>query len=288
MLEKLNPTDRDGRIFDDLPVSIVIPLYNEQAIITENLEALGFFFDRLLGAGNWLFILVDNGSTDATPRLVAAALDRWPLSQAIHLADPNYGAALKAGLRSASTKWVYLLDIEQWDLPFITWAWNNRNCYDIFVASKRLDPTLNHQQPYRRVLSTGLNGVLQLFFGFSGTDTHGPKLLNWFAMEAIVNKCELGQGQFDTEFVLRAMRNRKRIVEVPIEYRESRPHRNWMIKKIVGNLLALQRLQRVMRNIPFEGSVRYYRVTREDVLAARQTPVADAREEHASFKAPQP
>jgi len=278
MLEMPNPIGRDGGKFDDLPVSIVIPLFNEQTIIRENLEALASFYDRLLGAGNWLFILVDNGSTDATPRLVTAALERWPLSQAIHLADPNYGAALKAGLRSASTKWIYLLDIEQWDLPFLTWAWDNRNCYDLFVASKRSDPTLNHQQPYRRLLSAGLNGILQLFFGFSGTDTHGPKLLNWLAMEAIINKCELDHGQFDTEFVLHVMRNRKRIVEVPVEYRESRPHRNWIVKKIVWNLLALQRLKRVMRNVPFEGWVRYYRVTREDVMAASRTPVANARE----------
>jgi glycosyltransferase involved in cell wall biosynthesis len=256
----------------------VIPLYNEQTIIWENLEALASFYDQLLGAENWLFILVDNGSTDATPKWVTAALDKWPLSRAIHVADPNYGAALKAGLRSASTKWIYLHDIEQWDLPFTAWAWNNRNRYDLFIGSKRSDPTLNHQQPYRRFLSAGLNAILQLFFGFSGSDTHGPKLLNWLAMEAIINKCELDRGQFDTEFVLRAMRNGKRIVEVPIEYRESRPHRTSMVKKIVCNLLALRRLHRVMRNVPFEGWLRYYRLTREDVMAASQMPAVDARE----------
>jgi glycosyltransferase involved in cell wall biosynthesis len=276
MLEKLNQIGRDDGKFDDFPVSIVIPLYNEQTIIWENLEALASFYDRLLGAGNWLFILVDNGSTDATPRWVTAALDKWPLSRAIHLADPNYGAALKAGLQSASTKWIYLLDIEQWDLPFLVWAWGNRNCYDLFIASKRSDPTLNHQQTYRRLLSAGLNAILQFIFGFSGTDTHGPKLLNWLSMEAIINKCDLDRGQFDTEFVLRAMRNRKRIVEVPIEYRESRPHRSSMVKKVVWNLLALRRLQRAMRNVPFEGCVRYYRLSREDVMAASEMPVVDA------------
>src|SRR5262249_42236055 len=131
MLEKPNPMGRDDAKFDDFPVSIVIPLYNEQTIMWENLEALAPFYDQLLGAGNWLFILVDNGSTDTTPRWVTAALDKWPLSRAVHLADPNYGAALKAGLRSASTKWIYLLDIEQWDLPFLAWAWGNRDCYDL-------------------------------------------------------------------------------------------------------------------------------------------------------------
>jgi hypothetical protein len=55
-----------------------------------------------------------------------------------------------------------------------------------------------------------------------------------------------------------------------VEYRESRPHRNLMIKKIYWNLIALRRLQHVMRDVPFEGAVRYHRFAREDVLAQRQ------------------
>ncbi len=236
----------------------------------ENLQRLANFFDALLGSGAWLFVLVDNGSTDNTPGLLTAAVERWPSSRSINLPSPNYGAALKAGLRAATTQWVYLLDIEQWDMPFMTWAWANRTDYHVFIASKRADPTINFQEPYRRLLSAGLNATLQVLFGFSGTDTHGPKLLNRRALESIIEACVLDRGQFDTELVLRAMRNRKLLVEVPVEYRESRPHRNWMIKKILWNLLALRRLQRVMRGVPYEGYVQYYRLTREDVLAACQ------------------
>ena len=267
MLQKSPTWVRDSQRADDFPVSIVIPLYNEEKILTENLEALAGFFDRLLGPRRWLFILVDNGSVDATPALVKAAIERWPLSHVVNLAEPNYGAALKAGLRSASTKWVYLLDIEQWDLPFLTWAWKHREQYDAFIASKRADPSLNQQQPYRRFLSCGLNAALQVLFQFSGTDTHGPKLLNRKALESIIATCQLDRGQFDTELVLRSMRGGKRLVEVPMEYRESRPPRNLMVKKILWNLLALKRLYDVMKTVPIEGYARYYRFGREDVLA---------------------
>jgi glycosyltransferase involved in cell wall biosynthesis len=277
MLEKTYRSDESLRAAGDLPISVVIPVFNEQNILAENLENLGRHFDNLVGPGNWHFILVDNGSTDRTPELVKAALERWPPSRLVQLTEPNYGAALKAGLRSATTKWVYMLDVEQWDIPFMTWAWANRNLYDVFIASKRADPTINFQQPYRRLLSAGLNGVLQVLFGFSGTDTHGPKLLNRETLEPIIKICQLDRGQFDTELVLRAARGRKRIVEVPVEYRESRPHRNLMFKKIVWNLIALRRLHYVMREVPFEGYVQHYRFTREDVLAESQA-AADAPE----------
>lgn len=270
MLEKTNRSDESLRAAGDLPISIVIPVFNEQNILTENLENLARHFDNLVGPGNWYFILVDNGSTDRTPELIKAALNRWPPSRVVQLNEPNYGAALKAGLRSTTTKWVYMFDVEQWDVPFMTWAWANRNLYDVFIASKRADPTINFQRPYRRLLSAGLNGVLQLLFDFSGTDTHGSKLLNRESLEPIIEICQLDRGQFDTEMVLRAARGRKRIVEVPVEYRESRPHRNLMLKKIVWNLIALRRLQRAMKNVPFEGYVQHYRFTREDVLAESQ------------------
>ena len=247
-------------------VSVVIPLYNEQTIIDQNLETLAAFFDEIIGAGKWLFILVDNGSKDETPAKVRAALERWPLSRSVDLPEPNYGAALRAGLSAASTRWVYLLDIEQWDLPFMAWAWFNRDSYDLFLASKRSDPTLNFQTTYRRILSTCLNGLLQALLGFSGTDTHGPKLIDRRSMADLIGLCTLDRGHFDTEMVLRAIRSQKRIVEIPVVYRENRPHRNWMVKKIVWNLLALRRLVNVMESVPYEGLIRYRRLTREDVL----------------------
>lgn len=259
-------------------VSIVIPVYNEQGIIEQNLGTLSAFFDRVVGPGRWLFILVENGSTDRTPALVEAALKRWPPSRAIHLDEPNYGAALKAGLRAVRTRWAYILDVEQWDLPFIAWAWKNRDAYDALVASKRADPTICHQRPYRRLLSCALNGLLQVLVQFTGTDTHGPKLLDCRSLRSIIDISHLDRGQYDTELMLRAMRAGKRIVEVPVLYREMRPHRNLMIKKIVWNLFALRRLVHVMKDVPFEGYVRYYRLGREDVLSASSDMLSGALE----------
>jgi hypothetical protein len=247
-------------------VSIVIPVYNEEAIVEQNLATLTNFFNSLVGPGKWLFVLVDNGSTDDTPNKIKAAFDRAPLSRIINLPAPNYGAALRAGLTSTTTKWVFLLDIEQWDLPFLAWSWANRESYELFLASKRSDPTINFQAPYRRFLSCCLNGLLQALLGFSGTDTHGPKLIDRTSLETIINLCRLDRGQFDTELVLRAIRARKRIVEIPVAYNESRPHRNWMIKKIVWNLVALRRLVKVMKDVPHEGLIRYHRLAREDIL----------------------
>lgn len=260
------PTDPPGSNPDG-HVAVVIPVHNEAAILTRQLEALAAFFDRLLGEGRWHFILVENGSEDATPDLVDAATLRWQGSRSLELAEPNVGAAMKEGLRSSTAEWIFLIDIEQWDLDFLSWAWRNRAAYDLFLGSKRADPTLNGQSGGRRLLSWGLNSLLQLTLGFTGTDTHGPKLLNRVALDGLIQQCRLDRGQFDTELVLRALRARKRIVEAPVPYRELRPSRNTLLLKIAWNLGAFARLLWVMRRVPAHGSLRLYRVSREDVLA---------------------
>lgn len=262
---------------EDLPVSIAIPLYNEEAIVLEQLEKMAQVFDRLLGPENWLFILVENGSTDSTLEKAKVAVSRWPLSHIVSLPKPNIGVAFKAGLQAAATKWIYQLEIEQWEAPFIAWAWKNRNSYDLLMGSKRADPTINHQEPYRKLLSCGLNAMLQLFFYFTGTDTHGPKLINREALRDIIDICQLDRGQFDSELVLRAARSRKRIVEVPILYRDIRPHRNWMVKKVVWNCLALIRMFKVMKAVPHEGHIMYDRFGRDDVLAAGEELLSETR-----------
>jgi glycosyltransferase involved in cell wall biosynthesis len=276
-----DPSVKNHVASDDL-VSIVIPVYNEQDILESNLATLGTFFDGLLGTGRWLFVLVENGSTDRTPQILAEVLRKRPLSTSIHLSEPNYGAALKAGLRATTTRWVFLLDLEQWDLPFIRWAWNNRDFYDLFLASKRGDPTICRQTPYRRLLSCGLNALYQLLLGFTGTDTHGPKLLDREALRSLIDACQLDRGHFDSELVMRALRAQMRIVEVPVAYHDQRPPRNWMIKKIVWNVIALRRLVRVMKDVPFAGTIRMHRFSREDVLAeTKRRPAVAVSSQHA-------
>ena len=67
MLEKTYRDADHTSHSSELPISIVIPLFNEEKIVAQNLESLAHFYDQLVGHGNWLFILVDNGSTDRTP-----------------------------------------------------------------------------------------------------------------------------------------------------------------------------------------------------------------------------
>jgi hypothetical protein len=133
------------------------------------------------------------------------------------------------------------------------------------VGSKRADMALNDQRKYRRVLSWGLNTILQAAFGFVGSDTHGQKFIYLPAMRPIFEQCVMRRGQFDTEFTLRAGRARMWIAEVPVPIVEKRRARNLMLQKIGRNLVDIWRLRRVIRKVPIRAATRYHRWSREDV-----------------------
>lgn len=247
-------------------LSVVIPVLNEEDILLDNLTQIARASDTIAGKGNWKFVLVDNGSTDSTPQLIQQAIETWPLSKTVYEAEHNYGKALRAGLNAADTPWVKSVDVEQWDIPFYAWSWAKREDYDILIGSKRADPTLNKQSPYRYFLSWGLNALIQLFFQYPGTDTHGPKLLRMETMRPIIESSQLSRGQFDSEFVLRAVRKGFRVAEAPVSYEEQRPPRNLMLRKVIWNLREFNRLRKLLKNEPYSSSLRMRRFCRDDVL----------------------
>lgn len=247
-------------------LSVIIPVFNEEVILRENLQILGRELNNNFGRGFWKFIIVDNGSTDRTSEILKEELHKYPESKRIYEKIPNYGNALRAGLSACDTHYAHLIDIEQYDIPFLRWAWKNIDNFDILIGSKRSNWTIQERFFYRRFLSWGLNGLLQIFFDFMGTETHGPKLINMVRIKNVINACVCDRGQFDTEIVLRSLRAGFRIAEAPIAFKEQRPARNLMLKKILWNLLAFNRLRIEIKKVPVGANIYYNQFSRSDVL----------------------
>jgi dolichol-phosphate mannosyltransferase len=99
-------------------LSVVIPAYNEE-------DVLPFLVDRLrpvltsLGAP-YEIIVVDDGSTDGTPVVLAGLLRDWPQMRVVRFRR-NFGheAALTAGLLRTTGQYVISLDADLQDPPEI-------------------------------------------------------------------------------------------------------------------------------------------------------------------------
>jgi hypothetical protein len=161
--------------------------------------------------------------------------------------------------------WAFIINVGFWDVPFMRWCFRTRGTYDLVMGSKRADPALNKQDTYRRLLSWGLNTILQTAFGFVGSDTHGQKFVYLPALRPIFQQCVMRRGKFDTEFTLRASRARLGLADETVPNLECRKARNLMLHKIARNVVDITRLHRVMRGIPIQSAMRYHYWSREDV-----------------------
>jgi glycosyltransferase involved in cell wall biosynthesis len=249
-----------------IEVSVIVPIYNEEAILMSMASQLAPHLDRIAGHGAWQFVLVDNGSQDRSSEICDEIAQKWPTSIKVQLNRPDYGEALFRGLMNASGQWAFIINVDFWDVPFMRWCYHTRGTYDLVMGSKRADQALNDQSNYRRLLSWGLNSILHAVFGFVGSDTHGQKFLHIPTLRPIFEQCVMRRGQFDTEFALRASRAQLWLAEVPVPIVELRKARNLMLHKILRNIVDICRLYHAMKTIQITSAMRYHRWSREDVL----------------------
>lgn len=90
-------------------ISIVIPLHNEAATLTELVQRVRRIMER--GDASWELVLVNDGSTDDTPRILDHLHDDDPRIVVVHLRR-NYGQtpALMAGFDHALGEVVVAMD----------------------------------------------------------------------------------------------------------------------------------------------------------------------------------
>lgn len=229
-------------------VSIVIPVYNEEGIISaslsdlrEKLQDIDFTYE---------IIVAENGSTDATVRIAEDFSARHPEVRVMSIGEPNYGKALRRGILEARGKYVICDEIDLCDVDFYRVAMEKlrEDDYDLVVGSKRAPGARDRRPAYRRMATQVLNGMLRAATGFKGTDTHGLKAFERAKMLHVVEACVVDRDMFASEMVVRAHRDdRVKWCEVPIDLVEKRPPSVHLFRRVPNVLKNMVRLTSVIR-----------------------------------------
>jgi hypothetical protein len=78
--------------------------------------------------------------------------------------------------------------------------------------------------------------------GFRGTDTHGLKAFRRLALLDVVRACLVEKDVFASEFVIRAHREGKKVVEIPFAVREKRPPSIRLLARVPHVIRSVARL----------------------------------------------
>jgi glycosyltransferase involved in cell wall biosynthesis len=220
-------------------LSVVIPVYNEAAIVEASLLDL---CERMSEAGLAFEIVVaENGSRDDTVVVAQRVASRYPQVSVFSYPEPNYGGALREGIFRSSGRFVVCEEIDLCDFDFHLRALGllRDGRADLVVGSKAMRGANDTRPLPRRVATRVYSRVLRTTLGFSGTDTHGLKAFRREALMPIVAGCVVEFDVFASELVIRAERAGLRVMEIPVQIHEKR----------APSIHLFRRVPRVLRNL---------------------------------------
>ena len=223
-------------------VSIVIHVYNEEGILQGSVLEL----QKKLKSFGWSYelILCENGSRDRTVEIGKQMEAELPNVRMLSVGQPNYGLAMKTGILEARGTFVICDEIDLCDTEFYARALAllERSDTELVVGSKAMVGSNDQRPTVRRLATRVYNGMLRAVCRYPGTDTHGLKAFRREALVDVARRCILDRDVFASEFVIRAHREGRKVLEIPFTVREKRPPSINLLKRVPHVVKSVARL----------------------------------------------
>jgi glycosyltransferase involved in cell wall biosynthesis len=199
-------------------LSVVMPLYNEGAQITSNVEQT---LPPLRLLGPFEIILVNDGSSDNSGEEIARLAQKYPGEiSSLHLPRSGKGEALRRGALAARGAYVVFLDADL-DIPpeqilFFVAIQRVKKADAVIGSKMHPDSTVDYPL-IRRIYSLGYFWLVKMLFGLRVRDTQtGLKLVRRDLLLKALEKTESRGFTLDLELLVRLAQLRAVMVEAPV------------------------------------------------------------------------
>ena len=218
-------------------VSLVIPVYNEEEVLKRQLD---FIVPHVrMVVDSFELVIVENGSKDQTPSILKDYCQNTPELRVVVRDVADYGGALREGILQARGSVIHICQLDFFDTGFFNKSLEVLSEKNPIIIGSRNRRGMDKRPLERKILTYGLNFVLNVFFHFKGTDTHGLKTFIKQRLIRYAEECKMSRGVFDTELVLRAQYDGIEMIEFPVVAHEIRSKRNTFAQKIFRNIKDL-------------------------------------------------
>ena len=211
-------------------VSVVVPAYNEAAIVEANLAALYGYMETLEDEYRWEIVVVDDGSTDQTGALAEAfSRGRKNVRVLRHVVNFGAGQAFKFAFNHCRGDYIVTMDLDLSYSPdhirrLLTQIRNTRA--KVVVASPYMKGGLISHVPWlRRILSVWANHFLSAAEGSLSTLTSMVRAYDARFVRTL-NLRSMGL-EINPEVIYKAELLRARIEEIPA-------HLDWKLQNAAG------------------------------------------------------
>jgi dolichol-phosphate mannosyltransferase len=150
-------------------LSIVMPVYNEAAVIAEVVASWLHELERL--GIDCEFLVYDDGSRDETGGILERLAEQQPRLVVTSKANSGHGPTILRGYREARGEWVFQVDSDdEMGAEHFAGLWGQREDYDLLVGRRH-----HRDSPLaRRLITTLSQATVWALFGRAVADVNTP------------------------------------------------------------------------------------------------------------------
>lgn len=240
-------------------LSVVIPAYNEEAVLPLTISSLSSALSEMCSAGlfsDYEILFVNDGSQDGTAALLSSAAGADTHIRALgYEKNRGKGAAVRTGVLASRGDAVLYTDS---DLAYGTAVIADavreleRTGADFLIGSRAIHP--NGYAGYtfmRKLASKAYLRFLSLAAGFSHSDSQcGFKAMKGDSGRAVFSLCETDGFAFDFEVLLRAERMSMKTAELPVCIVNHRASKIHLLRDSVKMLGDIRRIRKKVPKTP--------------------------------------
>jgi len=219
-----------------MKLSIIIPVFNEALRLPKALSIC-----RLAAKSNpgWEFIFVDDGSTDATSRLIKRA----GFKLISYSKNQGKGYALKQGVKAASKPLTLITDVD-WSTPLseLDKLLAARSDNGLVIGSRKVSGATitKHQPRLREWLGKQFTNLTNLWLGINVSDvTCGFKLFKTPVAKKLFGLSKIKRWGYDAEILFLAKKLNFKIAEVPVVWHNDARTKVTLLPDILRSLTDL-------------------------------------------------
>ncbi len=226
-------------------IDIVIPVYNEEAVLESTIRRLHRFLSAELPF-TWRIIVADNASTDGTPQIARRMARELRGVKVLRLEEKGRGRALRAAWSSSSAQVVCYMDVDlSTDLrglmPLVAPLLSGHS--DLAIGTRLAHGARVVRGPKRELISRAYNTILHTALRARFSDAQcGFKAVRTSALRGLIDDVHDDGWFFDTELLVLAQRRGLRIHEIPVDWVDDPDSRVDIVRTAWDDLRGVARL----------------------------------------------
>lgn len=196
-------------------LTVLLPVHNEADTIERVIAA---FYDQVVSPSSARLLVCEDGSTDETGSVLDRLAAVYPMRLERGGVRKGYAGAVRDGLRSTKTEFVFFADSDGQYYPEDFWKLVSSVGDSDMVIGRKVD---RNEPAHRIVLSRGFHVLVRILTGVGLDDIDcGFRILRKSVVDGILDSVADLPYSFWAEFTILASLHGYRIRQVPVSHRE--------------------------------------------------------------------